>query len=268
MRTPNLDRIDEVRDWFLRTYAEKEDAGNAKVMLFDGHPATLKPPAALFVIGGRDADYSAEPEGAWEDFFAEWEDYLRDYGKKFTISIGHPNGGYQKKMKVVVSRAGDMDMPGVNGMAGLASMNGINAQMNWAKMQFDNYRLAHELEAERNARNDSRVGRLLDNLVDIVSDPQVINGIIAAFTRMGSPGAPTAVASQGFADPAAAEATQQEVTFRSKFADYGEAVRERLYGNETLVFQVMDNLLGVLSDQEKINKLINYVHELNRAENE
>ena len=134
MRGQNIDRIEEVRDWFLRVYSEKMAGGNAKVMLFEGHPSNPQKYHAMFVLGGKDSGYEGSPEEAWDDFFQEWSDYIREYPKKFTISIGHPNGGGQKKMRVNVSTNPQHEMGGSIGIAGM--QNSFANMAGLAKLQF------------------------------------------------------------------------------------------------------------------------------------
>jgi len=258
----NVDRIEDVREWFLRTYEDKQANGNAKVVCYAGH--SPNPSKEEFSNGGKeDPEYIREATEAWEDVMQELQYKLRAHPKPFLFTVGNPLGGSPRRLRVhLVSQEAEEEVAQVSGMP-----FSFNNAAGLAKLQFDLYKTQYELEMERNSRNDSRVGRLLDNLVDVISDPAIINGLIAAVTRMASP-APAAVASQGFASPQAAAKTQAEVGFRQRFADYGDVIKQHLFNSEDMVFNVMDNLLAIIQDPDKVNRLIAYVNELNQAENE
>lgn len=275
MRQPNVDNFAVIRDWFVRTYEAKQKDGIAKILLYDGHVLNATKLSEILSYGSADADAGEfdpqSAEDAWEILFEDWAYHLREFPKKFTLSIGKPDGGAPKKMRVTVvtpdAQPGDLYQapPQVFGM-GTRSVNpAADAALHFdlLKTKWEKEQLQEALNAPR---SDTRVGRLLDNLIETISQPEVTNALISGLMGFLSKRPAASVASAGFAAPEQVQQQQKELTFRAKFADYGEIVKENLFGNERLVFQVMDNLVQIMSDPDKVNKLITYVAELNAVD--
>lgn len=271
----NFDNWERIQEWFINTYQEKQLNGNAKILLFDGHVNKPTRGSELFSLGGRETKYNAEPDEAFQDFMKEISFYLRNFPKKFTVAIGHPEGGAPKRFKIVVVEPGTESQQQQVGMAGIGGFGGIGNIDQYAKLAFDNYKHKFEIEQRDKqieqlltAKPDSRIGRLLDNLVEAIATPEVIQGLTQTLQQyfMRKAMNPGVVQSAGFASPAAAAANQEQVNFRSKFADYGETIKQALFNNEQVVFNVMDNLIEILKSPEKVNALIAYINELNQVD--
>lgn len=276
MRQPNVDNFVVIRDWFVRTYEAKQKDGIAKILLYDGHVLNATKLSEILSYGSADADAGEfdpqSAEDAWEILFEDWAYHLREFPKKFTLSIGKPDGGAPKKMRVTVVSPelapGDPYQAAPPQVFGMSARSGNPAAD--AALHFDLLKTKWEKEQLQEAlnapRSDTRVGRLLDNLIETISQPEVTNALISGLMGFLNKRPAASVASAGFAAPEQVQQQQKEVGFRAKFADYGEIVKENLFGNERLVFQVMDNLVQIMADPEKVNKLITYVAELNAVD--
>lgn len=272
----NIDSWQNVADWFQTTYAEKAQEGNARVLVYDSHVNKPTRYSELFSLGGMETDYQAEPEQAFEDFLNEMRFHLRAFPKKFTVTIGMPAGGAPKRLKITVVEP-EAENNFTTGVPPVSNVNGLQGMQVTAATFFENYKQRLELEQKErqieeilNAKKESRFDRVLDNIADAFSSPELVQGLMSAITGLimqkTAPPAPVSVASQGFASAQSITENQAEISFRSKFADYGETIKSRLMGNETLVFNVMDNLVNILQSPEKVNLLINYVNELNSVD--
>lgn len=275
MRQANVDNFALIKDWFVRTYEAKQKDGIAKILLYDGHVLNATKLSEILSYGSADAEAGEfdpqSAEDAWEILFEDWAYHLREFPKKFTLSIGKPDGGAPKKMRVTVvtpdAQAGELYQapPQVFGMNTRSFNPAADAALHFdlLKTKWEKEQLQEALNAPR---SDTRVGRLLDNLIETISQPEVTNALISGLMGFLNKRPAASVASAGFAAPEQVQQQQKEVGFRAKFADYGEIVKENLFGNERLVFQVMDNLVQIMSDPDKVNKLITYVAELNAVD--
>ena len=275
MKRNRVDSFEQIRDWFCRAFNDKAQNGNAKIRLFEGFKTTLPAGGDLFTIGGGNTGFEETAEGAWEMFFEEWQYYLSNFEKRFTISIGRPEGGASRKFQAtVISPEAFSNAEQVSGGMGAGApfgggrvAGGFNPAQE-AKLYFDLYKTQFENEQLREALNapaEGIVQQLFANIAESFKHPQVSQMILPAIMGLLSrkAGVPVNIASSGFNAPAEMQQTEAQTQFRARFADYGDAVKELLHNNEPLVFQVMDNLLNIMSDQGKVNKLLAYVFELN-----
>jgi len=272
MRRENIDTFERIKDWFVRAFDQKAVSGNAKILIFDGHPNNPTRFSELFSLGGRETDFEASPNEAWEIFFEEWNQYLTDFPKKFLISIGNPEGGSPKRMKVNVSLNPNYSIGGASGFGNSwnESMNLATLQFNMFKSDFEKRQLEEKInQILESKQSETRIGKLLDNLVETIGQPEIVNTLVGAIlTKVMNPGsaAPVNISSAGFVNPESQIKNQEENIFRSRFADYGEVIKKSLFDNEKIVFQVMENLVLIIQDQEKVNKLLAYVNELNSVD--
>jgi len=273
----NFDPWERVQDWFVATYNEKQVEGKTKVSVYRNHVNRPARHSELFVFGGKESDYAeSDPETAFSDFMKEFSFYLRNYPQKYTLTIGNIDGGSPKRLMINVIEPGSETQLGTfAGVGGFSGVPNIGNADQFARLAFENYRKGFEIEQRDKQieqlltqKPDSRIGKLLDNLIDTVGTPEVINGLISTFqqlmiTKMGNP---VSVQSAGFVSPESKAVAENDVGFRSRFADYGETIKKALMNQESLVFNVMDNLVEILKSPEKVNALISYVHELNAVD--